>query len=417
VKKSKMVAIGVAGAAVLALAPAANAANVRLWLNGTDTPDAVVQTAIAQFKAQHPNDDVQLERQQWTGLVEKLTTALSSSDSPDVIELGNTQAQTFEAAGALEDLSAQRAALGGNDFLRSLADAGTYNRKFYGVPYYAGARIVLYRKDLLRKAGVPVPKTLNQFIQAGITLKQANAKTAGFSGIYFPGKYWYAALPFIWSNGGDIAVQKGDGQWVGTLSSAGSQRGLRQVKTIFDRANGAPKDGDETKDYIAFCKNQVAMLPAPGWKVAQILNTKDGCPAMKNKIGVFALPGTQSGTTAPVFLGGSNIAISAKSPNKALALDLVKILAGVEYQKTFAATGVIPARKAALTAVGGDAVAKTQAKAAVNSRFVPTSEHWAGVEASQVLPDMLVTIAKGGDVKAAAKKADAAISSKLNGSS
>jgi N,N'-diacetylchitobiose transport system substrate-binding protein len=285
------------------------------------------------------------------------------------------------------------------------------------VPYYAGARIVLYRKDLLRKAGVPVPKTLNQFIQAGIRLKQANAKTSGFSGIYFPGKYWYAALPFIWSSGGDIAVQKGDGQWVGTLSSAGSQRGLRQVKTIFDRANGAPKDGDEAKDYIAFCKNQVAMLPAPGWKVAQILNTKDGCPAMKSKIGVFALPGAKSGTTAPVFLGGSNIAIPAKSQNKALALDLVKILAGVDYQKTFAGAGVIPARKAALTAVGGDAVAKTQAKAALNSRFVPTSENWAGIEAAQVLPDMLVTIAKGGDVKAAARKADAAIASKLNGSS
>jgi N,N'-diacetylchitobiose transport system substrate-binding protein len=417
VKKSKMAAIGVAGVAAMALAPAANAATVRLWLNGSDTPDAVVQTAVAQFKQLHPNDDVQLERQQWTGLVEKLTTALSSSDSPDVIELGNTQAQTFEAAGALEDLSAQRAALGGNDFLRSLADAGTYNKRFYGVPYYAGARIVLYRKDLLRKSGVAIPKTLDQFVKAGIKLKQDNAKTAGFSGIYFPGKYWYAALPFIWSNGGDIAVQKDDGKWTGTLSSAGSQRGLRQVKTIFDRANGAPKDGDESKDYIAFCKNQVAMLPAPGWKVGQILNTKDGCPGMKSKIGVFALPGLRPGTTAPVFLGGSNIAIPVKSANKALALDLVRILSDVPYQKTFAAAGVIPARKAALSAVGGDAVAKTQAKAAGNSRFVPTSENWAGVEAAQVLPDMLVSIARGGDIGAAAKKADAAIAAKLNASS
>ena len=50
---------------------------------------------------------VQLERQQWTGLVEKLTTALSGSDAPDIVEFGNTQAQTFEAAGAVADLSAK----------------------------------------------------------------------------------------------------------------------------------------------------------------------------------------------------------------------------------------------------------------------------------------------------------------------
>jgi N,N'-diacetylchitobiose transport system substrate-binding protein len=377
-RRTKWATIGLAGAAVLALAPAAQAATVRLWLNGPDTPDSLVQYAKAEFKKLHPNDEVKFERQQWTGLVERLTTALSSSDSPDVIELGNTQAQTFEAAGALEDLSSRRAALGGNDFLRSLADAGTYNRKFYGVPYYAGARIVLYRKDLLRKSGVAVPKTMNQFIQAGIKLKQDNANVPGFSGIYFPGKYWYAALPFIWQAGGDIAVRK-DGGWTGTLSSGGSLAGLRQVKTIMDRANGAPKDGDELKDYIAFCKNQVAMLPAPGWKVGQIINPKDGCPSMENKIGVFALPGNRPGSTAPVFLGGSNIAIPARSQNKELAYDLVRILSGVDYQKRFAANGVIPARQAALRNVKGDAVAKTQALAARNSRFVPTSENWAGI--------------------------------------
>ena len=88
------------------------------------------------------------ERQQWTGIVEKLTTALSSSDSPDVIELGNTQAQAFEAAGALMDLTDKKADLGGDDLLQSLVEAGTYDGKFYGVPYYAGARVMLYRKDL-----------------------------------------------------------------------------------------------------------------------------------------------------------------------------------------------------------------------------------------------------------------------------
>lgn len=386
---------------------------VRLWLNGEDTPQAMVDYATAEFAKLHPKAKVAFERQQWTGIVEKLTTSLASSDSPDVVELGNTQAQAFEAGGALADLTAKKEDLGGDDLVQSLVEAGTYDGRFYGVPYYGGARIVVYRKDLLAAAGLQVPTTTSEFVDAGVKLKQANAATKDFSGIYFPGKYWYAALPFIWDNGGDIATKDG-GTWTGKLSSAESVAGLTTVKTIIDTASAAPKDADESKDYVAFCKNQVGMLMGPGWKVGQILNTDDGCPAMKDKIGAFALPGKAAGTTAPAFLGGSNLAISAKSKHDALAYDLLKIMTSDGYQKKFAALGLLPAKKSLLGDVAGDDAAKAQAKAAENTRFVPSSENWAGVEASTVLPDMLVAIAQGGDVATEAKKADTAIEAALN---
>ena len=259
-----------------------------------------------------------------------------------------------------------------------------------------------------------MPTTTEEFVQAGIKLKQDNAATKNFSGIYFPGKYWYAALPFIWDNGGDIATKDGD-SWTGQLASDGSVTGLTTVKQIMDQASGAPKDADETQDYVAFCANQVGMLMGPGWKVGQILDPKDGCPELKDKIGAFALPGKTAGTTAPAFLGGSNLAISAKSKNPELAYDLLKIMAGDGYQKKIAALGLLPAKKSLLTEVGGSEDATAQATAAANSRFVPSSEKWAGVEASTVLPDMLVAIANGGDIKAEATKADAAIVATLNG--
>ena len=133
---------------------AAAGTTIRLWLNGEDTKQELVDYAIAEFKKLHPDVNVEFERQQWTGIVEKLTTALSSSDSPDVVELGNTQAQAFEAAGALADLTDKKAELGGDDLLQSLVEAGTYDGKFYGVPYYAGARIVVYRTDLFEQSGL-----------------------------------------------------------------------------------------------------------------------------------------------------------------------------------------------------------------------------------------------------------------------
>jgi N,N'-diacetylchitobiose transport system substrate-binding protein len=199
------------------------------------------------------------------------------------------------------------------------------------------------------------------------------------------------------------------------LSSPESVEGLEVVKKIMDEASGAPKDGDETKDYIAFCNNEVAMLMGPGWKIGEITNEKDGCPDMADKIGAFALPGATAGETAPAFLGGSVLAVPSKSRHQDLALDLLEILAGEKYQAELAKTGLLPNRKSLLTEVGGDEGTKAQAVAAENSRFVPSSEHWAAVEASTILPDMLVAIAKGGDVEAEAAKADEALTTKLNG--
>jgi len=387
---------------------------IRLWLNGPDTPQSIVDYATAEFAKENPGSKVVFERQQWTGIVAKLTTALSSSSSPDVVELGNTDAQAFEAAGALKDLTADKAALGGDDLVQSLVDSGSFDGKFYGAPYYGGARVVIYRKDLFKKAGITAtPTSTQEFVDDGIKLAQKNAATKDFSGIYLAGKDWYPSLPFIWDNGGDIATRTG-GKWTGQLSSPGSITGLNVVKTIMDKASKAPKDGDGTKDYVAFCNNQVGMLMGPGWKVGQIIAKDGGCPKMADKIGAFALPGKTPGSLAPAFLGGSNIAISAKTKYPALSLSLLKIMTGDGYQKQMAALGLLPAKKSLLADVKGDSSVQAQAKAATNTRFTPESPNWAGVEASSTLPDMFVGIAKGKDVTAQAKTADAAIEAALN---
>jgi N,N'-diacetylchitobiose transport system substrate-binding protein len=314
----------------------------------------------------------------------------------------------------LKDLTANKAALGGDDLLQSLVEAGTYNGKFFGVPYYAGARVMLYRKDLFTKSGLSVPTTIDEMLAAGEKLKADNAATTGFSGMYLPGKNWFAALPFIWVEGGDIAVQDGSA-WKGMLASDKSVAGLTEFQKFVEQTSGAPKDGDDSKDYIAFCNGEVGMMPAPGWKPGQIINKDDGCPAMEANIGAFAMPGLTAGTTSPAFLGGSNLAISAKSKSPDLANELLKILVSKDYQKQFADQGTIPALKSLLGGISGSDAATAQAKAAENSRFVPSSENWAAVEASNILPDMIVAISGGADVKTEAAKADAAIEALLNG--
>ena len=252
----------------LAAPPEDTEATLRVWLNGPDTPDEMIELAQATFAEQYPNVTVEVERQEWDGLVPRLTNVLPTEDSPDIVEMGNTQAQAFEAAGALVDLSEAREDLGGDDLVDSLVEAGTYDGSFYGVPYYGGARIVVYRKDLFEKAGLEIPTTMEEFVDAGIALKEDNADVPNFSGIYFPGRNWQATLSFIWDAGGDIAVNE-DGEWVGELSSEESIAGLETVQDIMQNANAAPADSDDAEDFLDFCNGEVGMLMGPAGRSAR----------------------------------------------------------------------------------------------------------------------------------------------------
>ena len=224
---------------------------------------------------------MELERQQWTGIVEKLTTALSGSDAPDIVEFGNTQAQTFEAAGAVIDLTDRAEELGGDDFLQSLLEAGTYDGSLYAVPYYAGARVVIYRKDLFEEAGIEIPTTLEELVAAGEALKEANADVPELLR-HLPPRPQLARRAAA-ASGTPAVTSPSRRATSGSASSTSPESiaGLEFFKEVFDRANAAPADGDDANDYLAFCAGEVGMMPAPGWKPGQIINEDDGCPEME----------------------------------------------------------------------------------------------------------------------------------------
>ncbi|MEZ5091284.1 extracellular solute-binding protein [Nocardioides sp.] len=390
-------------------------AEIRVWLNGTDTPDEARDYLKTTFESEHPGSTLVIEEQSWTGLVDKLTTSLSGSDSPDIVEVGNTQAPAFTSAGAFMDLTDKYDDLGGDDLLPGFVAIGSYDGKFYAAPYYSGSRLVFYRTDMYQKAGLSVPTTLDEYVANGKALAK---KFPGTSGIYFPGQDWYNALPYLWENGGDIAVQGDDGSWAGALSTPGSIAGLEQIQDVMTNASVAPKDGNEADAQVPFCENKIGQLSAPSWVKWSILAPADadapGCPKMEKNLGVFALPG-KNGGAAQVFAGGSNIAISANSAHQDLAYDAFQIMLSDDYQTMLGKIGLVPAKLSLADTIGTDDAAKAAIAAASNAKLTPASPHWADVEAQGILQDLFVQIAQGGDVKELAAAADEKISSILNG--
>nr|WP_253942682.1 extracellular solute-binding protein [Nocardioides sp. zg-1230] len=367
------------------------------------------------FEEDNPGSTLTIEQQEWDGLVEKLTTALSSeSETPDVVEIGNTQAPTFTSAGAFAPLTDELDDLGGDDLLPGFVEGATVDGETYAVPYYAGSKYIFYRKDLFEKAGLEVPTTLDEFVDAAIALKKDNPKPANFSGFWFPGQDWRNGAAFIWSAGGDLAVEDG-GEWAGSLSSPESVAGLEMAQQLFTEASGAPKDGNEADPWTPFCAGEVGMMSTPGWVKGLLEDPETGCPdGHAKQVGVFALPGPD-GDPAPVLLGGSDIAIAAKSAHQDLAQEAVELMLSEDYQTLMAEAGLTPALTSLAPLLGDDEYAEATVAAASNAKLTPAAPGWATVEGSRALEDLFSAIAQGGDVEELAAKTDEQMDSQLNG--
>ena len=242
-------------------------------------------------------------------------------------------------------------------------------------------------------------------------MKKANPDPENFSGFWFPGQDWRNGAAFIWNDGGDLATGDGDA-WEGSLSSPESVAGLETVQRLFEEASGAPKDGNEADPWTPFCAGEIGMMSTPGWVRGLIEDPEAGCPDMMKNVGVFALPGND-GAPAPVLLGGSDIAVSAKSENQDLAREAIALMLSDEYQTILAEAGLTPAKTSLAPLLGDDEFAAATIAAASNAKLTPAAPGWASVEGSRVLEDLFVDIAKGGDVAELAAAADEKMNEQL----
>jgi N,N'-diacetylchitobiose transport system substrate-binding protein len=322
----------------------------------------------------------------------------------------------YMAAGAFADLTSKKSQFDNSGtWLQSLAESATFDGKTYGVPYYAGARAVIYRTDLFKAAGVEVPTTREQLEAVAQKLTDANTSDKNFSAFYLPGKNWYAAMAFVYDDGGKIAEQSGDA-WKGTLDSSQAQEALTWLKGFTAKYSKADKTGDEAKQDQAFAQGHIAMMIANGWEWGSILDGKNGGnPALADKLGAFPVPSGSGKDFAPSFLGGSDLAVTAKSKAQDAAADWIAAYTSNDAMTELATKGkVIPNTTSLVSINAADPQLAPFAKAATQSWFVPTSPNWATVESSNVLQDMLVAIYTGKQsVADATKKASDSITTTL----
>src|SRR5206468_7137776 len=124
----------------------ANTLTIWLQTDVTSSPawEALVKSTNTAFEKSHPGWNATVQYQTWGTHLQKFDATLAGGNTPDVIEMGNSEMTKYMAAGAFQALD-KAAFDNSGTWLKGLAASGIYGGKTYGVPYYAGSRVVTYR--------------------------------------------------------------------------------------------------------------------------------------------------------------------------------------------------------------------------------------------------------------------------------
>lgn len=344
---------------------------------------------------------VKIEVQQWDNIVTKLTTALSSENPPDVVQIGNTNIQLFAANGAVRDLTDVLDEIKhGVEWNQSLEVPSTVDGKVYAAPLRVSTYAVAYNKQMWADAGVTEqPETWDEFTAALDAVKAKNP-ASDFSALYLAGADWQSSMPFIYDAGGSFATYEND-KWVAEIDSAKSRKGLENYKTFQNAYSAASSQtasstSPEGSSVVAELKASATIAGNPSVIVA----IENGNPDLVGQIGSFPLPSmSHPGELAPVMAAGSVVSIAAKSKNADLATEYIKILTSPEIQKDFVGlnNGAIPISPTYIDAILNDVpeIQKAFYAAGKSGITLPAAPGWATLEADNTIADLFVQIATG----------------------
>lgn len=381
---------------------------IDVWLMRDSVTDAFLEEFVADFEADNPGIDVNVQIQEWDGIGQRVVSAIASDDAPDVIEVGNTQVAQYAASGGLTDLGDKVDELGGEDWIPGLADPGRIGDAQYGIPYYAANRVVVYNTELFEAAGVTeTPTTRDEWIATTTTLNSGDVQ-----GIYLPGQNWYTLAGFVWDEGGDLAVQDGD-TWKGALDTPEALAGMDFYGQLQALGKG-PKDSDEANppQVDVFSAGNVAQIVATPGAGRQIVEAN---PELEGKIGYFPVPGKTADEPGAVFTGGSDLVIPLAAAHPDEAYTFVAALAGDEWQEKLAvAMSYVPNKTTLAGVLADDPGAAAMAEGARNGHATPNSPEWAAVEANNPIKNYMTQVLTGADPAEAAAAASEAITAALN---
>jgi multiple sugar transport system substrate-binding protein len=310
---------------------------ITMWAMGAEGENLPKLTK--EFEAANPGVKVQVTAIPWDAAHDKFTTAITANKTPDVAMVGTTWMGEFAGMDALDPTPGE---VDKSVFFDGAQKTTEVDGTSFGVPWYVETRLVYYRTDLAKKAGITTPptdwdglKTMAKAMQDKAGAKYGIGLQAGGTGS------WQSVMPFAWSAGADLTK---DGGKAYNFDSPEVLKATQYYQSFFtdgisDKA--APATPTTEPD---FASGKVPMFISGPWMMSAVEKAGGG-DKFKDKYDVFQIPADKISSS---FVGGSNLVVFKNTQNRDSSWKLVNWLSDPKTQvKWYGMSTDLPSVKSA----------------------------------------------------------------------
>lgn len=143
----------------------------------------LLKEMIAKFEEENPNIKVELISPPLQSADEKITQMLMAKEDIDVLEVREQTVKNWAANQFIEDLSSFTSKWEDwNSLTETIKHGATaVDDKPYYIPYGVYEKTLFYRKDWFEEAGIEVPETWEELVDAAIKLTDPSKNRYGYS--------------------------------------------------------------------------------------------------------------------------------------------------------------------------------------------------------------------------------------------
>jgi multiple sugar transport system substrate-binding protein len=325
--------------------PGPESGTVALTLSsGYSEMDPVYKKAADAYHALHPNVTITVSSTDLRSYEQKLTIALPTKTSTDIVEHSLAFLTPFVDQSLLAPVPAwMQSFVTSGVFDKFVQSHVTYKGQVWGVPEFVSAVALYYNKDYLSAANVQPPTTLDQIMAAAPLLTKYDANGAvSRSGLSFrlsgqgsgvAEKFWLWLMQYGTPQAPlGLLAQNSAGKY---SASYANDSGVKVLEMYVNGVNKPPLI-DDTKigaDTKAFEQGLTAMFMRESNVIGDI-----AANAPTLNYGAVKLPTTTLHST-------ESFDVSANSPHQQTAWDFIRFLMDLPQQQSIATiSGWVPAR-------------------------------------------------------------------------
>ncbi|PIP01410.1 sugar ABC transporter substrate-binding protein [Pleomorphomonas carboxyditropha] len=288
-----------------------------------------MQGLTKEFEAAHPDITLNWAVMSENELRQKVTTDIATKGGKyDVLTIGTYEAPIWAKQGWLKELTFD-ADYDVDDLLPAIRAGLTYEDKLYAAPFYGESSMVMYRTDLMEKAGLSMPDAPTWEFIADAARKMTD-RAAGVNGICLRGKAgWGENMAFVTAMSNSFGARWFDENWHPQFDQPEWKRTLQFYVDLMKDAGPAGAENNGFNENLALFDDGKCGMWIDATVAASFV-TNPASSTVADKVGFALAPDNGLGKRSN-WLWAWNLAVPASSQNADAAQTFIAWATSKEY--------------------------------------------------------------------------------------